>query len=584
MAVVTDPSVFKDSLVLLTVAGIAVPLMHKLKINAILSFLLLGAVLGPYGLGAFVAQYPQLDYIAVKRSEGLSLLGDLGVVFLLFLIGMELSIQRLITMRRLVFGLGSLQMVLCSLAIAGGATFMGWPVTASIFIGMAMALSSTAIVIQVLARQKQLNSSTGRATFSILLFQDLAVIPLLFVLSIWGEKAEQNLFSGLTLALGQAALIVAIIYAAGRVIIRPLFRLVASTESADLFVATTLLAVIGSAVASSSAGASMALGAFVAGLLIAETEYSRAISAVVEPFKGLLLGLFFFTVGMVIDMGYILKNPMLVTLCVAALIAIKAVLTLPIIKLFGFSWPASVKTSLLLGPAGEFAFVIIGLASASGILKPAHSALAISVASLTMTITPLMGKLGVLFTNYYKKTAPPLQKPPATNEVENVEALIIGLRRVGSMACEMLTQHNVRYIAIDLDPTLVEGLRDKGFPAYYGNGADPLFLNQCGIMTAKSVIITSHARQEIDDVVKTVRALNKDIQIVTRAHDAEHAMHLYEQGVTVAVPETIEASLQLSEAALFSLQRNEKDIIDSINKKREGIRAELQQSAALHHT
>jgi CPA2 family monovalent cation:H+ antiporter-2 len=580
MSGTADPLVFKNALVLLTSAGIAVPLLLKLRINSIISFLLLGMTLGPHGLGTLVDAYPQLQTIVVNRSEGLTLLGDLGVVFLLFLIGMELSIQRLVTMRRFVFGMGALQLIACAFcfSVLGGA--LGLSQKAAILIGTAFALSSTAIVIQFLSRKKQLNSLTGRACFSILLFQDLAIIPVLFLLTILDKPEQNNLLVDFALALGQAVLIVVGIYAAGRLLARPLFRLVASTESADLFVATTLLVVIGSAFISSVAGASMSLGAFIAGLLIAETEYSRAIGAVVEPFKGILLGLFFFTVGMGIDIGYVAQNLVLVAGLVVALIAIKAIIIVPIVRVFGFFWSTSVKTALLLGPAGEFAFVVIGLAGASGILSPYESGLAVAVASLSMSAIPLMGKMGLVIAKRMNKTAPARQIFPQSEESKQVEALVIGLRRVGTMACEMLNKHKVRFIAIDLDPTLVDSLRAKGMPAYYGNAADPLFLEQCGIANAKSVVITSHSRDEIDAVVNTVRLIRKDVRIISRAHDADHATHLYKKGVSVAVPETIEASLQLSEAALLSLNWDKLQTIASVNEERDRINAQLKQTVA----
>ncbi len=576
-----DPAVFKDALILLTSAGIAVPLMHKLKINSIVSFLLLGAILGPYGLGSQISAFPFLESFAIEQSEGLGLLGELGVVFLLFLIGIELSVQRLVTMSRFVFGMGGAQLILCASALAFMISLMGLPQKASILLGIAFALSSTAIVIQFLARKKELKSMTGRASFSILLFQDLAIIPVLFLFSVMGTDSQNSLIYDVGMALAQAALVVMIIYVAGRNLLRPLFRLVAHTESADLFVATTLLVIIGSAVAASAAGASMSLGAFIAGLLISETQYSHAIRTVVEPFKGLLLGLFFFTVGMGIDLQYMVQNPLLVALSVVGLIAIKTAVTLPIVRKFGFYWSTSIKTALLLGPAGEFAFVVIGLASAQGILQPSDTALACCVASLSMSAIPLLGRIGFVIAKRVNRNEMPKQIFPQTSETEKIEALVIGgLQRVGGMACEFLTKHAVRYIAIDSDPTLIENLRKKGFPAFYGSGSDPLFLKKCGLMTSKSVIITCSAREEINTIVNIVHGIRPDVQIISRANDSDHAIHLYKAGVYLAVPETIEASLQLAEAALLSLERDETEVVESINEKRGSIREKLQKSIA----
>lgn len=576
MAEPNDLVFFENSLVLLTTAGIAVPLLHRLSINPILSFLILGAALGPSGLGAHVKDFPWLRHVVIQESDGLRLLGDLGIVFLLFLIGTGLSIERLITWRRFVFGLGGLQMLLCGTALTLIGEMMGLSRGVALTVGLAFSLSSTAIVLQYLSKRKEMKSSTGRACFSILLFQDLAIIPVLLMLGVLSKKTENVLLYDLGLALGQAVLVVAGIFFVGRAVVRPLFRAVARTESSDLFVATTLLTVIGSAVASSAAGASMSLGAFIAGLLIAETEYSHAIGTVVEPFKGLFLGLFFFTIGMGIDLSYIAHNFLLVALSVVGLITVKAAFTAPLLRLFGFFWSTCIKSSFLLAPAGEFVFVVIGLASANGLLTADETALAVSIASLTMAGIPLMGRLGLFVTERLKKNELPIRQIfPGSDDLEKIEAMVIGLRRVGGMACDFLTQHKISYIAIDKDLTLVDGQRKKGVRAYFGNGTDPQLLLRSGIMTVKTVVITSHIREEIDSIVEAVRGLRKDVTIISRAHDADHAKHLYSLGVSVAVPETIESSLQLSEAALLSLDRNEKDVRESIDNRRDAIRSEL---------
>ena len=294
-------AVYSDALVLLGTAGIVIPLVRRFGFNPVLGYLVAGAILGPLGLGSFIGQFPFLYWFTVVDAKNVAGLADLGIVFLLFLIGMELSYERLKTMRRLVFGLGSLQIVFSAAAIGAVVILAGGKPPVPLIVGACLALSSTAIVIDVLSRQGRLNTSAGRASFAILLAQDLAVAPLLLFISIFGAGETGSVAGALMLAIANAVIALGVIVVVGRVVMRPLFRLVASVGMSDLFVATTLFVIVATGVAAAVAGFSMALGAFVAGLLLAETEFRKAIETAIDPFKGLLLGLFFFTVGMNID-------------------------------------------------------------------------------------------------------------------------------------------------------------------------------------------------------------------------------------------------------------------------------------------
>ena len=297
-------------------------------------------------------------------------MAELGVVFLLFIIGLELSFKRLLTMRRLVFGLGTLQVSISAVIIGLIAALFGAGAGAAVLIGLSLALSSTAVVIEVLSRGGRLSSSTGRTSFAILLLQDLAVVPLLFLVNILGPESEGNLLVGLAQAFGQAVLVIGLIALVGTALLRPMFRSVAAAGSTELFVAAALFVAVGSGLVTAAAGLSMALGAFVAGLLLAETEYHRAIEATIEPFKGLLLGVFFFSVGMSLDVAYLWTNPLPILLGLLGLIAIKSGVLVVLLRLFRVPWPATIETSALLGPGGEFAFIVIGLAMAKKIVEP----------------------------------------------------------------------------------------------------------------------------------------------------------------------------------------------------------------------
>jgi CPA2 family monovalent cation:H+ antiporter-2 len=570
---------YSDALVVLGTAGVVVPLVKRLGVSPVLAYLVAGALLGPRGLGSFVPSFPPLYWVTVVDEKNVSGLADLGVVFLLFLIGLELSFERLRAMRRLVVGLGGLQVALSTLVIAVGLTLAGAPPPIAIVIGGCLALSSTAIVIELLAKQGRLSTSTGRASFSILLAQDLAVIPLLMLISILGGDASGPMWVTVTTALGQAVLAVAIIVLLGRVVLRPLLRSVVQAQSSELFMAAILFVIVATGLVAAQAGLSMALGAFVAGLLLAETEYRKSIEATLEPFKSLLLGLFFFTVGMAIDVREFWRAPMMLLGSVAALIAVKSTITWVLCRIYRQSPATSVETALVLGPGGEFALVGFALASATGVLAPATATFAVTVTALSMLLIPWLAATGLRLRTRFEEVKAPdpaLAEKPGS---QTGHAIVIGVGRVGRVVLDLLETHKVPTIAVDQSPAAVTAARGIGRTAYLGEATNVDFLRACGISSAAGVVITMHTQSLIDDVVAEVRRLRPDIPIVARARDAAHARHLYAIGVTDAVPETIEASLQLSEAVLVGLGIPVGPVIASIHDKRDVFRAELQLAA-----
>jgi CPA2 family monovalent cation:H+ antiporter-2 len=571
---------YSDALVVLGTAGVVVPLVRHFGISPVLGYLGAGAVLGPLGLGSFMDKAPWLYWVTVVDPKNVSGFAELGIVFLLFLIGLELSYERLVTMRRLVFGLGSLQVVLSAAAIAGVAALVVDTPGAAVIIGSCLALSSTAIVIELLSNQRRLSTAVGRASFSILLAQDIAVVPILLFVSFLGNSTGSSVITGLVLAVANAALAIGLIVVLGRLLLRPLLRLVASTDSNELFVAAILFIIVGSAVAAGLAGLSMALGAFIAGLLLAETEFRKAIETTVEPFKGLLLGLFFFTVGMNIDFRELAREPLWLLASVVGLIAMKAALTCGLARLFRVPRVPAIETGLLLGPGGEFAFVIIGVATAYGLVTARSGSFTLAVTSLTMVLIPLLALAARRTTQWLEKRKPLdpdlAVAPPADG---TGHAIVVGHGRVGQIVCSMLERHSFPFIATDSDPASVAQYRRRGRQVYYGNAIDIAFLRSCGLMNAAALIVTIHTQAAIDEIVEAARSLRPDLVIVARARDATHASHLYAIGVTDAVPETIEASLQLSEAALVGLGLPAGPVIASIHEKRDEFRHELQEAA-----
>lgn len=579
MAGPSDIYAFKDALIVLGTAAVVAPVVQRLRISPVLGFLVVGAALGPHGLGRLADYSRAIDWLTVTGERQIAFIADLGIVFLLFFIGLELSMRRLITMRRLVFGLGGLQVVLSALAISLAAFWFGQPAAAALIIGTCLALSSTAIVMELLSGQRRMMSTTGRTSFAILLAQDLAVVPLLFLISALGGHSEGSILQGVIVALVEALVAVAVIALVGRVILKPLFRLAASTDNPEFFMAATLLIAVGSGVIAAYAGLSMALGAFIAGLLLAETEYRRAVEAMIDPFRGLLLGVFFFSVGMHIDLSFIWREPFIVVGGFVAMMVLKTVLLVPLCRLFGVPWAATVETSLLLAPGGEFAFIGIGLATQFGLVDPGIAAGVLAVVSLTMATLPFVSlfarRAARRVAQQVTGDAPATQLPPS-DHVKRV--IVVGHGRVGQLVCEQLEKHGISYIAADRDAARVERWRKLGRPVYFGDASNALFLQRCGIDEATGVIVTLDTAA-VDDVVRAVRARRADVMIVARAHDAEHARHLYTLAVTDAVPETIEASLQLAESALMGLGVPMSQVIASIHERRESVRAELQAAA-----
>ena len=563
---------YKEFLIVLGVAGLAVPLFLRLGVNAILAFLIMGVLLSPDILGHLAQYLPILSNLSIADPESLAHIADLGVVFLLFLIGIELSFERLNTMRRLVFGLGGLQVVLSLAAVAAAALLMGFDIKAALVAGAALSLSSTAIVVQLLSDSKRLGSQTGRLSFAILLMQDLAVIPFLLLLPILGQRAQGNVAVSVLLALLQAGVAIAIIIIVGRYLLRPLLRLVARTGSSDLFMAATLLIAVGAAAAASLAGISMTLGAFIAGLMLAETEYRRAIEAVIEPFKGLLLGTFFLVVGLKLDLDTLFASPLYTLSVAAGLILIKGAIIYVLARLFRVNRGAALESAMLLGPCGEFGFVIAGTALAYGLITDPTSRNIMLLVTLTMIAIPILAKIGNSLTRSLRQRAAAAAVHSELPEKSEAHVIIAGYGRVGRLVASMLEEHKIPCLAVDADAELVARENKAGAKVYYGDAANPEFLKRCGLAEARALAVTMDNPVRVDEVVRVARTLRDDLKIIARARDERHAQRLYAVGVTEAVPETIESSLQLGEALLVETGVPMGLAIASVHERRDGFR------------
>lgn len=570
-----DFAVYREALLFLVTAGVAAPLFFHIRVSPVLGYLLAGVALGPFGLGRLAGGTKWLGWLLITNVDAINSIAEIGVAALMFTIGLELSFERLKSVRKLVFGLGLAQLVVSAALIGGAAALAGEGPAAALALGAALSLSSTAIVVPALAENKLLNATVGRYSFSVLLFQDLAVAPLLFMVATLKGATSASIGYDLALTVAPAMGAVAAVILIGRLALRPLFRSVAMTRNAKSFMAACLLVVLGSALIAAASGLSMALGAFLAGLLLAETEYRREIKVTIEPFKGLLLGLFFVSIGAQLDFSLAFVDPKWVFGALAALLALKGLALFPIARAFGASTAAARDVAVLLGPAGEFAFVLISGAVAGGVVDPRAGKIALVAAALSMLLLPVIAKGVAAAAAERRRRARPseaLVEPPAD---ENRRAIIVGYGRVGTLIGELFDVHKIPFIAIDTDVNVVASSRKEGRPAYFGDASRPEFLRRCGIDTARALVVTLNAPRATVDVVDAARKLRPDITIIARARDAEHASELYQLGVTDAVPEAIEASLQLSEAALVDLGVPIGLVIASIHDKRDEYRKRL---------
>lgn len=541
----------QEAVVFLAAAALVIPIARRFQLSPVLGFLLVGLAVGPHGLARLAERHEWLRYVLITDVAGVRALAELGVVFLLFMIGMELTLKRLWGMRRTVFGMGSAQILLCALVIGAIARGFGNSLESSVILGGCLALSSTAIVIQLLTEQGRFGTSVGRGSFAILLAQDMAVVPMLFVVGSLGARGEGSLAATLGLAIGQALLAMLIILGIGRLVVRPVFRYISSLHSPDLFMAVTLLIIITTAAATHAAGLSAALGAFLAGLLFAESEFRHEIEVNIEPFKGLLLGLFFMSVGMVIDPLEILANPLWIGLSILGLIIIKAVITAGLARLFGFGRGQAIEIGLLLGQGGEFAFVVIGLAATFALLPVATAQFMLIVVSVTMFVTPMVAqgarRLGAAIEARGQHL--PADDVDVAADLED-HVIIVGYGRTGRLLAELLDRQHVAHVALDLDASHVAGLRAKGAPVFLGDASRAAMLEKMRLRNAAALVISADDPDAAERVLVTARRLSRDLPILVRAHDNSHAKRLIAQGATQVVPEVLEAGLQLGQVML----------------------------------
>jgi CPA2 family monovalent cation:H+ antiporter-2 len=574
----------REILLFLALAGILIPLLQRLRINQVLGFLAVGALLGPFGLGRMAGDFPPLGLLTFPNNDSVAMLAELGVLFLMFMIGLELSAARLWAMRRWVFGTGSAQVILCTALIGAAAYFLlDRRLDAALVLGLVLSLSSTAVVMQLLAESQRTASPLGQAAFAVLMLQDLAVVPILILIGALGRSGEgadgggANVAAIALLAMAKAAGAIALIYLVGGKVVHPLFRAFARHRQPDVFMALILLSTFGIAALSHLAGLSMALGALIAGLLLAETEFKHEVELMVEPFKGLLMGLFFMTVGMGMDALQIVHAPVWLACAVAGLVLLKGLVVAPLLRLGGLPWGRAVEGGLLLGQGGEFAFIVIGYAVSSQLLDGALGARVMLAVGLSLFITPLLARIGHAIGERSAAEAHGAAAHLTDDELDAARGRVIiaGFGRVGQQLAKLLTAQGIPYLAFENDAKLVSQLRARDVPVWFGNAARPELLRRVHADEAPAIVLTMDHPASALQAVRGIRREFPHVRLYARSRDEKHARALKQAGANVVVPETLEASLQLSAFVLEGMGLDERVVDAIVDRERDAFSSAL---------
>ena len=563
-----------DALVILGAAGVVIPAFARFRISPVIGFILVGVLVGPTGLGALSGDYRWLRYVTISNAEAIGPFAEFGIILLLFSIGLELSFRRLWGMRKLVFGVGAAELLLAAALIGAGLLSLGDSIPASIALGMALALSSTALVLPLVGT----TSPVGRSALAMLLFEDLAIVPIIFALGALAPQADGGWGDlGRTLALG--ALVVVAMLVLGRLLLPRLFAQAARTKSPELFLAVSLLVVIVASLATLAVGLSPIVGAIVAGVLIAETDYHSEVELITAPFRGLALGVFLITVGMSVDLRFVVTHWPALLAALVGVLAVKALVTGALLRLSGARPGVAAETGVIMASPSETTLIVLAAAAAAGLISRDSAAFWQIVTAIGLTVTPLLAKLGRVAARRVDDDAANAM-PPDSGEPR---AVIIGYGRVGRLVAEMLAEHGKPFVAVDSDPDAVAAARAAGAPVIFGDMARADLTDRLNLDRASALILTMDDPVLTRRLTKRVRVAFPDLTIVARARDPEHAAQLYKAGATDAVPETLESSLQLSEAVLVDLGMAMGPVIASIHEKRAQLRAEIMEMGEMEH-
>jgi monovalent cation:proton antiporter-2 (CPA2) family protein len=562
-------TILQESIVYLLAAIVSVPISKRLGFGSVLGYLCAGILIGPFGFGF------------IHEPEHILHFAELGVVFLLFIIGLELKPARLWVMRKMVFGLGTAQVLVSAAVIAALAWFYGLETEAAVVVGLILALSSTAFVLQMLAEKKQLNSQFGRAAFSILLLQDLAVIPLIAVLPMLGASAD--LESGFDLVeLGMMISTLVLLIVGGRLVLKPVLYTVAAAGIPELFTATALLVVIGSALLMDFAGMSMVLGAFIAGMLLADSEYRHQLEADIAPFKGLLLGLFFIAVGMTVNISLLLEVPARIMLLVAGLMVSKAVVLIVLARMFGMcDRRNALSLAAVMSQGGEFAFVLFALAARERLVPSGVIDELILAVAVSMLLTPFVYLLNEHFgAKLGRAEAPQFDEIPE----EDHEVIIAGFGRVGQIVGRLLQSINKPFTALEIDSSQVDIVRRYGNSVHFGDAARPEVLRAAGAAHAKILVLATADMETSLHIAETAKRQFPNLTIIARAHNRRHAHKLMDVGVDKIFRDTLLSSLAMGESVLERLGIDDNDVRHVSDTFRDADEKLLMEQYAMHES
>ncbi|MFC3785480.1 CPA2 family monovalent cation:H+ antiporter-2 [Sphingopyxis italica] len=573
----TETSAIGNALVVLGAAGIVIPAFARFRLPPVIGFILVGLLVGPSGLGALAADYPWLKHVTIASTEDIALFGELGIILLLFSIGLELSFRRLWQLRNLVFGIGAAELFIAGAIFGTVLLFLGNLSTPAAYgLGIALALSSTALVLPIAGTK----SAVGRASFSMLLFEDLALVPIIFVLAALSPAASGDSAELLLTTLWQGGLVVAALAIGGWFLLPKIFAQAARAKDPELFLAASLLVVIVAALATAAAGLSPIVGALLAGLMIAETEYHGEVEAITAPFKGLALGVFLISVGMGLNLKTIAEQWPALAVAVVGVVLVKASVTAALLRFSGAARRGTAaEVGLLMASPSETTLIVLTAALQAQLISRATAEFWQLVTAIGLTITPLLARIG-------HDIARRIEMGSDDEEAEETalrRTVVVGFGRVGRVVAELLREHDRPYIAVDADIDTVAAARRDGFLVRYADVGRPGSLSKLGIENADAVVLTMDDPVQQLRMTRRLRGKYPDLPIISRARSAEHAGALYQAGASDAVPETLESSLQLAEAVLIDLGVAMGPVIASIHDVRAKMRHDIMTKGQLDH-
>jgi K+:H+ antiporter len=568
---------FSDALVILGAAGLVIPAFARIRISPIIGFIVIGMLVGPHALGSLTGSYPWLHFVAISNAHAIEPFAELGIVLLLFSIGLELSFRRLWGMRKLVFGVGAAELFGSAALIALVLYFLGQTPAASIGLGLALALSSTAIVLPLVGT----HGPVGRASLAMLLFEDVALVPIVFALGAMAPQAANVGIGPLLQTMLIGGLVAVAMLFAGRLLLPQLFAQAARTKSPEMFLAACLLVVIVASLITRGIGFSPILGALIAGIVIAETEYGGEVEVITAPFRGLGLGIFLITVGMSVDLRVVAEQWSDILIALLAVLVVKALVTGFLLRISGAKASVAAETGVLMSSPSETTLIVLSSAVAAKVIAPETAAFWQIVTALGLTVTPLLAKLGRLAGSQVGRQELAGEIDASLDTAAEGQVMILGFGRVGRLIADMMETHGKDYLAVDADVDVAASARKEGYDVIFGDVAHPELIERARQKHPSAFILTMDNPVLVRRLARQLREAFPDLPIVARARDTTHAAQLYKAGVTDAVPETLEASLQLSEAALVDLGVAMGPVIASIHEKRSELRAKIMTDANL---